>query len=104
MDQGKEAQFDYERLVGVIRDELDRSLKPVTEGLARVEAAVDRTYSREVMDEKLRQRDSTISDLRADLEEMRKVVGSFWTNTLIRASAVLGLIGLMLELWKGLPR
>lgn len=98
--EGKEAPFDYERLVGVIRAELDLSLKPVTEALGRVEAAVEKTYSREVMDEKLKQRDDRIKLQGDEIKELKTLVGSFWSNALLKASSALGFVALLLELWR----
>lgn len=94
--------FDYEKLVQVIRSEIDRSLDSVKTDLHDIKSSLGNQYSREMIDQLLKQRDAEREGLGARVEEVERQVGSFWMNTITRVAAVLGVVALVVELVKGL--
>lgn len=92
--------FDYERFVKLIRDELDRSLDPIKQGQERIEVNLAQTYTREVTNLLLKERDERLEALEVDVDEVKKHLGAFWMTTLTRVGAVAGTIAAVLGLWQ----
>jgi phage-related minor tail protein len=93
--------LNLERVLEVIREELSRALKPVADGQARLELMIGATYTREITDLKVNDLQRQLNELRTANEELKKQIGGFWQNALLRASGVAGLTLALIELFKG---
>lgn len=98
--EGNNDQIEWQKLVNTIRDELDRSLKPVNDGLADIKRELANHYNREMVDLLLKGRDEEIHTLQDEVGKLQASVGSLWWNTVMKVGAGAGAIAAVIEAWR----
>jgi DNA-binding transcriptional regulator GbsR (MarR family) len=86
---------DYKEFLTVLREELDRAMKPVSDDLKQmstdVKAMQANTYNREMMDQKLEAITTQLKTHDDDLKVIHSMIGNSWRELFERLGAVAGI-------------
>jgi hypothetical protein len=79
---------DYEMLVQVIRTEN----APILQRLETIEHTLQQTYTKDLMDAKLKEVTDDITDLKAGLAEFKKQLGDAWQQVGVKLGVVFSIL------------
>ena len=92
----RQGLLDYEKFLSVLRDELDRAMKPVSDNLKQVSADLKtmqaNTYSREMMDGKLQVITDELKKHEDDLKTIHRYLGNSGKELLARVASIISVV------------
>ena len=92
----RQGLLDYEKFLSVLRDELDRAMKPVSDDLKQVSTDLKdmraNTYNREMMDQKLQVLRDDLQKHDEDLKGIHQLIGSSGKALLARVGTIVSIV------------